>query len=350
MIDLRDLLYYLSLCAFFLLLTVYTLDRKRWGSGAAARTYRRNASTGMALLGANLLVLNLWLAPLAGLRWDATAQQEYTLTQTTKDLLGSLQEPLLIRAYISSKSHPLLDPLRPQVEDLLREYAIAGKGRVTTEVVDPAQDPALEAEANQTYGIQPTPFQVSDRYQASVINAYFDILVRYGDQDVVLNFRDLIQVEQNPEGGVDVRLQQPRVRPDQRDQEGALWVPEHRHGAGVAGAAAQADAVRHPAHAAARNWRARRTRSARWRRTWRRSRAASSSLRRWIRPRLQPIRRSGGQSHARRNWRRSTGSSRSRQACLATTASICTWCCSPAQAQRPALGVATRRSSIRKTT
>ena len=208
-IDLRDLLYYLSLCAFFLLLTVYTLDRKRWGSGAAARTYRRNASAGMALLGANLLVLNLWLAPLAGLRWDATAQQEYTLTQTTRDLLGSLQEPLLIRAYISSKSHPLLDPLRPQVEDLLREYAIAGKGRVTTEVVDPAQDPPLEAEANQTYGIQPTPFQVSDRYQASVINAYFDILVRYGDQDVVLNFRNLIQVEQNAEGGVDVRLSNP---------------------------------------------------------------------------------------------------------------------------------------------
>ncbi len=208
-LDVRDLLYYLSLCAFFLLLTVYTLDRKRWGRGAATRLYRRNASAGMALLGANLLVLNLWLAPLAGLRWDATAQQEYTLSPTTKELLGTLQEPLLIRAYISSKSHPLLDPLRPQVEDLLREYAIAGKGRVTAEVVDPAQDPALEAEANQTYGIQPTPFQVSDRYQASVINAYFDILVRYGDQDVVLNFRDLIQVEQNPEGSVDVRLSNP---------------------------------------------------------------------------------------------------------------------------------------------
>jgi ABC-2 type transport system permease protein len=96
------------------------------------------------------------------------------------------------------------------VEDILREYAVAGKGHVTAEVVDPAHDPVLEAEANQSYGILPTPFQVADRYQASVINAYFDILVRYGDQDVVLNFRDLIQVEQaagqNSGGGVDVRL------------------------------------------------------------------------------------------------------------------------------------------------
>ena len=36
-IDLRDLVYYLSLCALFLLLTVFTLDRKRWSTGAATR-------------------------------------------------------------------------------------------------------------------------------------------------------------------------------------------------------------------------------------------------------------------------------------------------------------------------
>ena len=68
-------------------------------------------------------------------------------------------------------------------------------GKVTAEVVDPASDPEIEEEANQTYGIQPTPLQVSGRYEASVINAYFDILVRYGDQNVVLNFRDLIEVK-----------------------------------------------------------------------------------------------------------------------------------------------------------
>lgn len=205
-IDLRDLVYYLSLCAVFLLLTVYSLDRKRWGRGEATQRYRLNATAGMALLGVNLLVLNLWLAPLWSLRVDATAGHEYTLSPTTKELLGSLREPLLIRAYISQQSHPLLDPLRPQVEDLLREYAIAGNGKVQAEVVDPATDPKLEAEANQLYGIQPTPFQVSDRYQASVINAYFDILLRYGDQDVVLNFRDLIQVQSDASGQPDVRL------------------------------------------------------------------------------------------------------------------------------------------------
>ncbi len=89
---------------------------------------------------------------------------------------------------------------------MLREYAVAGGSLVTAEVVDPAANPDLEAEANQTYGIQPTPFQVEGRYEASLINAYFDVLVRYGDQDVVLNFQDLIDVQPNRSGGMDVGL------------------------------------------------------------------------------------------------------------------------------------------------
>jgi ABC-2 type transport system permease protein len=92
---------------------------------------------------------------------------------------------------------------------LLQEYQIASNGKVEVEVVDPLQDPDKEAEANQTYGIQPTPLQAADRYGASVVNAYFDILIRYGDQNVVLNFRDLIEVQPSPDGQVEVRLRNP---------------------------------------------------------------------------------------------------------------------------------------------
>lgn len=205
-IDLRDLAYYLSITLFFLVLNTFSVDSKRWSHGLRTLNYRRSASLFASLVGVNLLVLNAWLTPLQGLRLDLTAQQEYSLSQTTKDLLGNLQEPLLIRGYISEKSHPLLNPLRPRVADLIREYVIAGQGKVTGEVIDPITDPDLEAEANQTYGIQPVPFQVADRYQASVINSYFDILLRYGDQDVVLNFSDLIEVEPRSDGTIDVRL------------------------------------------------------------------------------------------------------------------------------------------------
>ncbi len=208
-IDARDLIYYLSLTAVFLTLNNYTVERKRWGHGEGAAGYRRSYSLFTGLLVANLLLMNVWVVQLSMLRADLTQQKEYSLSAATKDLLATVQEPLLIRAYISEKNHPLLNPLRTQVADLLSEYTIAGGDGVFAEVVDPISDPELEAEANQTYGIRPTPLQVAGRYESSVLNAYFDILVRYGDQDVTLNFRDLIDVQQNREGNIDVRLRNP---------------------------------------------------------------------------------------------------------------------------------------------
>ncbi len=205
-IDLRDLVYYGSLAGLFLVLNVFSLDRKRWSKGQGAAGYRRGVALTSALLALNLIAVNFWLYPLSGLRLDLTAQREYSLSDTTKTLLRNLAEPLTIRAYVSEKTHPLLAPLAPQLADLLREYEIAGRGKVVAEVVDPTTEPDLEVEANQIYGIQPTPFQVAGRYEASVINAYFDVLVRYGDQNEVLNFRDLIEVEGRRDGTVDVRF------------------------------------------------------------------------------------------------------------------------------------------------
>jgi ABC-2 type transport system permease protein len=205
-IDLRDLVYYLSLTGIFLALNILSVDSKRWSRGAASVAYRRGMALTSGLVIANLLLVNLWLYPLSVLRLDLTAGREYSLSRTTADLLGGLQEPLTLRAFVSEKTHPLLAPLVPQLSDLLREYEIAGRGKVSIEVVDPTQDPDKEIEANQTYGIQPTPFQIAGRYESSVINSYFDVLVRYGDQNTVLSFRDLIEVQARRDGQPDVRF------------------------------------------------------------------------------------------------------------------------------------------------
>ena len=205
-VDLRDLIYYLSLSGIFLTLNVLSLDAKRWSKGPRTAAYRRQVIVSVVLIVANLLLVNAWLLPLGGLRADLTADQEYSLSPVTKDLIRNLQEPLLIRGYFSERTHPLLAPLVPTIRDMLREYEIASRGKVQVEIVDPRDDEELEAEANQIYGIQPSPFRVSDRYEASVINSYFDILVRYGDQHEVLGFGDLIEVESRPSGTPDVRL------------------------------------------------------------------------------------------------------------------------------------------------
>jgi len=204
-VDLRDLVYYLSLTGIFLTLNVLSLESKRWSTGESTLAHRRNLTITASLLALNLVVLNVWLYPLRTLRLDLTAEKQYTLSRATRDILSNLSEPLLIRGYFSEKTHPLLAPLIPRIRDMLQEYKLASGGKVQVEIIDPARDPDAEAEANQTYGIRPTPLQVAGRYEASIINAYFDILIRYGDQSVTLNFRDLIEIEYGREE-INVRL------------------------------------------------------------------------------------------------------------------------------------------------
>jgi len=205
-VDVRDLVYYLSLAALFLSLNILSLESARWGRGEASRPQRHAYQVTSGLLAANLILMNVWLYPLRGLRVDLTAQRQYSLSRATRDLLKDLREPLLIRGYFSEKTHPLLAPLVSNIRDMLEEYRVAGGGKVQVEMLDPATDPEKENEANQVYGIRPTPFQVTGRYETAIVNAYFDILIRYGDQSATLGFRDLIEVKERPDGTVDVGL------------------------------------------------------------------------------------------------------------------------------------------------
>jgi len=208
-IDLRDLYYYLSIVGTFLALTVYSLERLRWAPDTDRPEGHRRLTLITILAAANLLAANLWLNAVDGARADLTQGQVYSVSDATRTYLGQLQEPLLIRGYFSAQTHPLLAPLVPQIRDLLKEYQIAGGGRVRVEFVDPADHPDLEREAGEQYGIHPVAFQTASKYQAGVVNSYFDLVVKYGDQFEHLGFQDLIEVKVRGETDLDVRLRNP---------------------------------------------------------------------------------------------------------------------------------------------
>ena len=207
-LDLRDLYFYISVLAIFLALNVYAVDAHGWAADGAAKRHNERRLV-LGLLAANFLVANLWLAGVGFLRWDVTEGNQYSISEATRGYLRQLREPLLMRGYFSAKTHPLLAPLAPQLQNLLNEYEVAGDGRLRLELIDPATDPEAEDEANTKYGIRPVPFQVADRYQASLVNSYFDVLVQYGDEYEVLSFRDLIEVKVRGEADLDVKLKNP---------------------------------------------------------------------------------------------------------------------------------------------
>jgi len=205
-IDLRDLAYYASMIAAFLTLNTVLLKAKGWGHGARTQTRRWNQRLAVGLVAVNAIALNLWLAPVSSARVDLTEHNEYSLSDVTEKVLGSLDQPLVIRGYFTEETHPLLAPLVPQIRDLLSEYKVVGGDKVRLEFVDPSTSEEVEKEAQEKYGIKSFPFSFSDRRQRSVVNAYFHILLQYGDQFEVLTFNDLIEVSQVDVGQIDVSL------------------------------------------------------------------------------------------------------------------------------------------------
>jgi ABC-2 type transport system permease protein len=205
-LDLRDLAYYVSIAAFFLVLNIYFLEARRFDTGSARGRSQQGSWILLLLLsGANAVALPVWLAPITQLRLDLTENRDYSVSDTTARALASLDEPLVIQGVFSAKTHPKLAPLIPQIEDMLQEYAVHGNGRVKVEIVDPTTDADVEQAMNEEYGIHSVPFKVTDSHQQSVVNSYFAILVKYGDKYQTLSFQDLIEVQ--PEGAdVTVRL------------------------------------------------------------------------------------------------------------------------------------------------
>jgi ABC-2 type transport system permease protein len=205
-IDLRDLLYYASLTVGFLLLNTVLLEAKRWSRGRSSRHRRIASSLGVALVFANLLALNLIVAPVGAVRLDLTSRKEYSISPVTKKLLEGLDAPLTIRGYFSAKTHPLLAPLVPRIRDLVEEYGVIGGRNVRVEFLDPRRDAATEKEANEDYNIKSIPFQFADRHEAAVVNSYFSLLVKYGDKYEALGFEDLIEVKVTGMRDIEVKL------------------------------------------------------------------------------------------------------------------------------------------------
>jgi ABC-2 type transport system permease protein len=205
-VDLRDIAYYGSITGFFLVLNLYFIEVSRIDPGSE---HGRKRGQGLlvlaALAGLNAVAVNVWMAPVTSVRVDLTASGDYSISPTTKDILATLDEPISINGYFSAKTHPLLAPLVPQIRDTLKEYEVYGNGNVDVVFADPSVDEALEQEVGEAYGVRSFPFGMSDRHSQSVVNAFFHVVIQFGDEYEVLSFQDLIDVKMG-DTEIDVKL------------------------------------------------------------------------------------------------------------------------------------------------
>ncbi|MGH8507255.1 MAG: GldG family protein, partial [Gammaproteobacteria bacterium] len=96
---------------------------------------------------------------LSSWRLDVTESRLFTLSQGTRNILKSIEEPITLRFYFSSKLFsgiPALQNYGQRIRDLLEEYVAVANGRLVLNVIDP--EPFSEAEDQAvTYGVTQLP-------------------------------------------------------------------------------------------------------------------------------------------------------------------------------------------------
>lgn len=122
--------------------------------------------TGILVLAGILLLLNA--VARQGLRSayvDLTEEGLYTLSQGTKNIIGSIKDPITLRFYFSktdSAQFPGIKLYASRVVDLLREYERNSAGKINFEYYDPRPD-SEEEEWAQKYGLTPLQLQTGER-------------------------------------------------------------------------------------------------------------------------------------------------------------------------------------------
>src|SRR5881296_2849007 len=175
-IDLRDAVYFVTLAGLFLVFAYFALMRRKLTAhGAPLRRLR----LGTVLLAATLILVNLFGRHIAG-RLDLTPGHAFTLSRATRQILRDLPDLVTIKLFASSALPPEVSFLKRDVDDLLRDYQAAGRGKVRVVVQDPAADSAALREA-RSLGIPPVQFNVLGRAELQVKEGYLGLAVRYAE-------------------------------------------------------------------------------------------------------------------------------------------------------------------------
>lgn len=141
---------------------------------------KKSITTQIVLILAVLVVLN-FLSDMFFFRLDFTADQRYTLSGATKDILRNLDEPVTVTAYFTEDLPPEYAASRQDFKDLLTEYASVSKGNVLYEFLDPGTDQELEQKAVSS-GIFPMQMNMREKDEVVLKKIFMGAVLQMGER------------------------------------------------------------------------------------------------------------------------------------------------------------------------
>jgi ABC-2 type transport system permease protein len=180
-VDLRDVLYFLSTGALFLALTYAVLVRDRLSHG---RPDYRRLRLGTGLAAVLVLLLNLLGGHIRG-RMDLTRDNLFTLASGSREILGELDDLVQIKLFASDELPPELQLQLRDVRDLLSDFRKASNGNLLVEEANPDEDEEAQEEAS-SLGILPVEFNVLRDDEFQIKRGYYGLAVLYADEQEVI--------------------------------------------------------------------------------------------------------------------------------------------------------------------
>lgn len=120
-------------------------------------------------------------------RIDLTSNKIFSLSKASKKLVSKFDDTILIRAVFSKVLPDQFKFIRLYVEDLLKEYRAASRGKIKFEFIDPQQPRAKIKETDiHSMGIIPVEFTVLERDKFEVKKGYMGIAMLYKDKKEVI--------------------------------------------------------------------------------------------------------------------------------------------------------------------
>ncbi len=145
LIDTRNLVFFASTIALMLLLTGLKLGARKFSLKTSRNRGLRYFAAGLlAMLVANAISANYFK------RWDLTEEKRFSITDATKELLGSLPEPMHIDVLIAGELNSGFKRLQKSITETIEEFNIYSAYPITYLLRDPAEG-ENQAEVNANY-------------------------------------------------------------------------------------------------------------------------------------------------------------------------------------------------------
>ncbi len=179
-IDLRDVLYFVTVSALFVILAISSVSQARLSPEQRDVSRLRAGNVVVAVI---VLAVNLLGGQIHG-RLDLTRDDLFTLSDGTRQILEGLDDLVQVTLFASDELPPEVQLQLRDVRDLLSDLERGSGGDLLVTEVNPDEDEEA-AERAQSFGIRALEFNVLRDDEFEVRRGYYGLAVTYADQQEV---------------------------------------------------------------------------------------------------------------------------------------------------------------------